>query len=777
MKTRCRTTLARALAATALVSGGLSLTLCGIPSALAKSADNSAPATEQAPHQWRYYPNPPEAPRGAPNVLLIMTDDVGFSASTAYGGAIPTPTFDALAKEGIKYNAFYTTAMCSPTRAALLTGRNHHAVASGAISNLATDQKGYTSVMPASAATIGRVMQMNGYATAFIGKNHNTPVWETGPTGPFNHWPNAMGFDYFYGFNSAMSDQFNPQLVENRNPIEAPENDPAYNLDRDFSDHLLHWLQVQHTVRPNKPFFAYWAPGTVHSPHQAPADWIARFKGKFDMGWDKLREQTFERQKKLGIIPANAVLTARPKGLPAWDSLTPEEQHVAARMMEVAAAQLAQCDYQIGRVVDWLKKSGQFDNTLIIFIQGDNGASDESLNGANDEMASLLGIEPTQAELAKTLDIHGGPLGFGNYPAAWGWATNTPFQWGKEIASHLGGLRDGMVISWPDRIKQHDGLRTQFSHIIDIAPTIYEAAGITPPAKVDGVVQQPIDGTSLVYSFNAPNAPERHRQQYFEMLGNRGYYKDGWFANTIPEIAPWDRKHPPVDPYKFKWQLFNLRDDYSQSHDLAAQDPKKLAELKKDFDAAATKFHVYPLGANLMTRFAPSNRPSLLAGRTHFTYYPGDTRYPENSFPSISRGWTLTAHLVVGSDEARGPIAIGGNHSSGFGFSLENGFPRFFYNPTGRDKERVILGSDRPLDTGKHTVSVHFQPDDAAGARASVLKMEIDGQPVASASVPVTYRVFGYTYVGRDGLGLLFAGQQRGPLSGATLTSLDVDTE
>jgi arylsulfatase len=306
-----------------------------------------------------------------------------------------------------------------------------------------------------------------------------------------------MGFDYFYGFNAAMSDQFSPELVENRNPIDPPANDPAYNFDRDAADHLLHWMQVHHTIRPDRPFFAYWAPGTLHSPHQVPAEWIARFKGKFDMGWDKLREQTFERQKKLGIIPSDAVLTPRPAQMPAWDSLTPQQQHVASRMMEVAAAQLAQCDYQIGRVIEWLRQTGQFDNTLIIYLQGDNGASDESLNGDDNEMASLLGIEPTSAELAQGTDTHGGPFAFGNYPAPWAWATNTPFQWGKEVASHLGGLRDALAITWPDRIKA-PGLRTQFGHVIDIAPTIYEAIGIRPPAAVDGVRQQPIDATSLV---------------------------------------------------------------------------------------------------------------------------------------------------------------------------------------------------------------------------------------------------------------------------------------
>ena len=739
------------------------------------SAQNAAPAPGSG-HHWRAYPEPVQAPAGAPNVLLIMTDDVGFSASASFGGAVPTPTFDTLAREGLRYNEFHTTAMCSPTRAALLTGRNHHAVESGAISNLATDQEGYTSIIPDSAATIGRVLQMNGYDTAWIGKNHNTPTWETGPTGPFNHWPNAMGFDYFYGFNAAMSDQFSPELVENRNTIDPPTNDPGYNLDRDLADHMLHWLQVHHTVRPDRPFFAYWAPGTLHSPHQAPADWIARFKGKFDMGWDKLREQTFARQKQLGIIPQDAVLTPRPEGMPAWDSLTPDQKKVAARMMEVAAAQLAQCDYQIGRVIDWLKATGQFDNTLIIFIQGDNGASDESLHGANNEMASLQGIEPTDAELQQGIDAHGGRFSFGNYPAPWAWATNTPFQWGKEIASHLGGLRDALAISWPERIG-NPGLRAQFSHVIDIAPTIYEAAGIQPPETVDGVRQQKIDGTSLVYTFNNPAAPTRHTEQYFEMLGNRAYYSNGWLASTTPEIAPWDRSHAPVDPYKFKWELYNLNSDYSQGINVAARYPEKLAELQHKFDLAAEANHVYPLGANLMTRFAPSNRPNLLAGRNHFTYYPGDTRYPENSFPGIAPGWTATAHVNLGSSEARGTLLVNGDFSGGFGLMLDNGFPVFLYNPTGRDTERVRLTGQAPLAAGSHDIAVSFAPHPGAGARAATLTLSVDGKPVDTRQITTTYRTFGDTYVGRDGLGQLLPDSVTGPLTDATLTSLDIDLE
>ncbi len=486
---------------------------------------------------WKHYPASPQAPAGAPNVLLILTDDVGFGAASTFGGPVPTPAFDALAARGLRYNAFHVTAMCSPTRAALLTGRNHHAVASGSIADVSVDEEGYTSVIPKSAVTIARVLHDNGYDTSFYGKNHNTPTWENGPAGPYDNWPNAWGFDYYYGFNAAFADQFHPSLYENRLAVRPPA-EPGYILDRDLADHLIHWTQVQHAARPGHPFFAYFASGSTHAPHMAPKEWIDRFKGRFDQGWDRLREETFARQKQLGVIPADAVLTPRPAGLPAWDSLSPEKRRIYSRMMEAAAGQLAFADAQIGRVIEALRQSGQLDNTMVIYIQGDNGASVEDFRGSTNELSTIAGREPTDAEMARDIDRHGGPDAFGNYPAAWAWATNAPFQWGKRVASHLGGIRDGMVISWPSRIRQVGQLRTQFSHLTDIAPTIYEAAGVTAPKVVDGVAQLPLDGTSLVYSFDHPEAPTRHREQYFEMLGNRAYYKDGWIASTTPGRPP-----------------------------------------------------------------------------------------------------------------------------------------------------------------------------------------------------------------------------------------------
>lgn len=739
-----------------------------------------APGTHSAPlaqgsSRWKHFPAPVMAPAGAPNVLLIMTDDVGFGAASTFGGPIPTPTFDALARAGLRYNEFHVTAMCSPTRAALLTGRNHHAVASGSISNVAVDEEGYTSVIPRSAGTIAQVLHEQGYDTAFLGKNHNTPVWETGPMGPFERWPNGLGFDYFYGFNAAATDQFAPELVENRNPVDPPTNDPSYHLDRDLADHLIHWLGIQHTVRPEHPFFAYLAPGSMHSPHQAPADWIAKFKGQFDQGWDRLREQTFARQKRLGVIPPDAVLTPRPASLPAWDSLSEAQKRVYSRMMEVAAAQLAHADYQIGRIVDSLRASGQLDNTLVIYLQGDNGGSLESLRGSNNELQSLMGMEPTDAEVAQDIGRHGGPYAYGNYPAPWAWATNTPFQWGKQVASHLGGLRDGLVISWPKRITAVGQTRSQFHHVIDIAPTIYEAARITPPRTLAGCDQQPIDGVSMVYTFDHPQAPSTRREQYFEMLGNRAYYKDGWIASTTPAVLPFDRSNTAVDPATFGWELYDLRSDYSQSHDVAARYPAKLAELKSDFDAAARKYHVYPLASNIMGRLGASIRPSPIEGRTHFVYEPGDTRYPPNSFPSMGAGWSMTTHVEVTAADSHGPLVIQGDVFGGIGLTLDHGRPAFLYNPSGRSRERVVLAAPTPLSPGVHAVQVSTEPTPASGVRAARLILTVDGKTISGADIPVLYGAHGDAYIGRRGLGSLLPDQPIGDLVGAAVQSVDID--
>lgn len=492
--------------------------------------------------EWSHYPPIPKPPKGAPNILLVLTDDVGFGACSAFGGSIPTPNLDRTADRGLRYNAFHTTAMCSPTRAALLTGRNHHSVGMGAISNYSVDAPGYTSVLPKNAATIARYLRDTGYDTAMFGKNHNTPEWEAGPLEPFDRWPLGMGFNYFYGFNAAQTDQFSPALVENLNPIRPPRED-GYHLDRDLSDRAAHWIQLQKALRPDHPFFVYLAPGTLHEPHQAPPEWIERFRGAFDKGWDATREEVFARQKALGVIPDHAKLTSRPPYIPAWADLPEEERAFYARQMEAAAAQLSHCDHQFGRLLATLEEGGWLDDTLIMFIQGDNGACQEYEYGNTNY--DLYGIvTETPADMIPKRDLVGGPDYHGTYAPGWGWAMNAPLAESKQVASHLGGIRNGLVVSWPNGIAARGEVRGQFGHVIDIAPTIFDILGLELPELVDGAPQQPFEGTSLAYSFADATAPERHTEQYFEMLGNRGLYQHGWLASTIPERPPPSAKHP-----------------------------------------------------------------------------------------------------------------------------------------------------------------------------------------------------------------------------------------
>jgi len=698
-----------------------------------------------ADREWKSYPKQAAAPKGAPNVLLILSDDVGFGAASTFGGPVPTPAFDALAAAGLKYNQFYTTAMCSPTRASLLTGRNHHAVASGSIADIAVDEEGYTSVIPKSAATIARILKANGYDTALVGKNHNTPTWENSPMGPFDHWPIGMGFDYFYGFNGPYTDQFFPDLLENINHVRRPSG-PDYILDRDLADHLINWLRMQRTLRPNNPFFAYFASASTHAPHQAPREWIDRFKGQFDHGWDKLRQEIYERQKKMGIIPADAGHNPRHDGLKSWDSLSPRLKRAYARTMEAFAGMLAYMDHQIGRVLEQLRKTGQLDNTLVIYIQGDNGASMENISGSIPE-ARIEAM--SDKEFEQLVDDQGGPYVFGHYPAAWAWATNAPFPWGKRVASHLGGLRDGMVISWPAGIRSTGEVRNQFAHVIDIAPTIYEAAGIKPPQAIDGVSQQPIDGISLLYTFDDANAPERHTEQYFEMLGNRSYYKDGWMASTTPGRPPWIQEPGGPDPMMFAWELYNLKTDYSQTNDLSTDNPEKLAELRAAFDIAAERYHVYPLNGDIIGRMSPRYRPNLFGGRTRFTYYPGDTRYNGTAFPSMGPGWSLIAEVRVGGSPANGPILVQGDNMSGQALLLQDGKPIFVSKPQGERGRAVILRSLARLSEGDRKITVRLS---AGTGPAIALELLVDDKPVASAEAAFYRPGRGGIYVGRRGL-------------------------
>lgn len=535
------------------------------------------------------FPKGIEAPAGAPNVLLILTDDVGFGASSTFGGPIQTPNFQRLADSGLSYNMFHTTALCSPTRAALITGRNHHSVASGVITEFATGYPGYNSLVPKSAGSVGTVLKENGYNTSWFGKMHNVPDWMSSQAGPFDLWPTGLGFEHFYGFIGGDSDQWHPALYENTKPIEPYLGKPEYILDVDLADKAIDWMRMQHALAPAKPWFLYYATGTAHAPHHAPKDWIAKYKGQFDQGWDKVREETLARQIRLGVVPANTQLTKRPEQIPAWDSLSPDQKRLYARMMEVYAGALAHADYNIGRLLDAVEQSGQMDNTLVIFVMGDNGASAEgTLQGTTNEVATAAnGVTESLPFLLSMIDELGGPLTYNHYPVGWAHAMDAPMQWTKQVASHFGGTRNGMVISWPAHISDKGGRRSQFCHVIDIVPTIYEAANITPPTMLDGVQQKPVEGVSFVYTFDNANAPTRHATQYFELVGNRAIYKDSWIASTTPLRLPWVTSGFEPNPDDFKWELYNVGEDFSQANDLAARFPDKLKELQAAFDVEA----------------------------------------------------------------------------------------------------------------------------------------------------------------------------------------------
>jgi Arylsulfatase A and related enzymes len=690
------------------------------------------------------FPKGVEAPKGAPNVLLILTDDVGFGASSTFGGPIQTPTLQRLADNGLRYNMFHTTALCSPTRAALITGRNHHSVASGVITEFATGYPGYNSLVPASAGSVGEVLRENGYNTSWFGKMHNVPDWMSSQAGPFDLWPSGLGFEYFYGFLGGDSDQWHPALYENTTPIEPYIGKPDYILDHDLADKAIAWMRMQHALAPDKPWLLYYATGTAHAPHQAPKEWIAKYKGQFDQGWDKVREETLARQIKQGIVPPNTQLTKRPEQLPAWDTLSADQKRLYARMMEVYAGALSYADDQIGRLLSAVEQSGQLDNTLVVFIQGDNGASAEgSLQGTTNEVATAgNGVKESLPFLLSMIDELGGPLAYNHYPVGWAHAMDAPMQWTKQVASHFGGTRNGLVISWPAHIKDKGGLRSQFAHVIDIVPTIYEAAGITPPTEMDGVEQKPLDGTSLVYTFDDAKAPTRHTTQYFELVGNRGIYKDGWMANTTPLRLPWVTIGEEPNPDDFKWELYNISEDFSQANDLAAKYPDKLKELQAAFDTEAKKYNVYPLDSSFASRADPAIRPSLTRGRTEFTYFPGMIRIPEGSAPDFkNKSWTAAAEITVPKGGASGVLATIGGRFGGWALLLQDGKPEFVYALSNQPDHKFRIASDKVIPPGNHVVRVKFDYDGGGIGKGGTGTLLVDEKQVAQGKIPQTVGV------------------------------------
>ncbi len=687
------------------------------------------------------FPKEVQAPKGAPNVVIILLDDVGFGASSTFGGPVSTPTLDRLAKHGLRYTEFHTTSMSSPTRAALLTGRNHHSVHTGVILEQATGYPGYDSLMGKDTATIAEILKQHGWNTAWFGKDHNVPDWQNSQAGPFDRWPTGLGFEYFYGFIGAETNQWRPAVYEGTHPIEPYIGHPNYNFDYDIAGQAIKWIRRQKAVAPGKPFFLYYAPGATHSPHQPRKEWIEKYKGKFDQGWDKVREETLARQKALGIVPENTQLTPRTRDVPAWHSLSPGQKKLYAYMMQVYAGYLSQTDYNGGRVLDAIRQLGQLNNTLVIYIAGDNGASAEgTMQGSLNEIAMINGLPEDYKEVLKHMNGLGTWKTHNHYPIGWANAMDTPMQWEKQIASHYGGTANGLVISWPAKIKDEGGLRTQWHHVIDIDPTILDVLHIEQPSSVNGVAQKPIEGVSMAYTFDHPNAPSTRRTQYFEMYGNRGIYHDGWVACTTPYYAPWEDQlmKPPVDVISgYKWELYHVANDFSEAVNLADKYPDKLHRLQLLFYAEAAKYNVLPLDDSKGARLDVAIRPSLTRGRTEFTYYDGDIRIPEGSAPDIkNKSFRITAQVVLPNGNEQGIIVTQGGLSAGYALMFQGGRPIFHYN-FANIKHYNIAAKD-PLAPGKHTVVFDFKYDGGGIGMGGIGTLIVDGKQVAQGRIDKT---------------------------------------
>jgi arylsulfatase len=694
-------------------------------------------ATDSKP----WWPPTVVPPNGAPNILLIMTDDQGYGVCSTFGGVIPTPAMDRIAKAGLRYTQFHSTALCSPTRAALITGRNHHSSGFGVISEQATGYPGYDSIITKDKATIGEVLKENGYATSWFGKNHNTPTYLYSLAGPFDQWPSGMGFEYFYGFMGGETNQWTPYLFRDHTAIFPWIGKPGYNLITDMADEAIKYMTELNAAAPEKPFFLYYVPGGTHAPHHPTPEWIAKMKGKFDMGWNEMRDQIFANQKKLGVIPSNTELTPWPDLLPKWDTLNPTQKKVYAHQAEIFGAYVAYTDHEIGRVIQAVEDLGKLDNTLIIYISGDNGTSAEGTAiGTTFDLAAIQSIDmPVDAQL-KFYNVLGSDLTTPHMSVAWSWAFDTPFKWTKQIASYFGGTRQGMAISWPGHIKDLGGIRSQFHHIIDIVPTILEVTGIQPPATVNGIAQKPIEGISMAYTFDSTNAnaPSKRDTQYFEMFGNRALYHDSWIATTVPPQPPWlmgTVKMPDVLT-GYKWELYNIADDFSESNDLGTKNPDKLKELQNLFMDEARKYQVLPLDNSILERIlAP--RPSATAGRTEFTYSGEVSGLPDGSAPNLlTKSFSITADVEIPTKGAEGMLNTLGGRFGGYGLYLLKGKPVFTYNLLALEKFR--WEAPQALTPGKHTILFDFKYDGPGMGKGGTGVLSVDGKEVARKTIPHT---------------------------------------
>ncbi len=693
------------------------------------------PTYKESKEAW---PKLPTAPEGAPNVVVIMLDDVGFGQVSTFGGPVPTPRLDELAAEGLRYTRFHTTAICGPSRAALITGRNHHNVGSGFLAEWATGFPSYNNMIPRSTATMGSVLKYNGYNTSWFGKNHNTPDWESSVAGPFDRWPTGMGFDHFYGFIGGETHQYYPVLFENTTPVE-PNKTPeqGYHFMTDMTDRAIRWMKYSKSVAPQKPVLLYFAPGAAHAPHHAPKEWRDKFKGQFDAGWDQVREETYQRQLKMGIIPPETKLTPRPEWVTAWDKLSADEKRLYARLMENFAGYLAFTDHETGRLLDAIKALPDADNTLVFYIVGDNGASSEGgMSGTINEVKSLSGVPTPLEENLKHIDAIGGPETEPHYPLGWAWSGNAPFQWVKQVASHLGGTRNPMVVSWPARIKDKGGIRTQFTHLIDVMPTILDVSGIPAPKSVDGVEQKPMDGVSFASTFAAKDAKPVRQRQYFEVFSNRAIYDKGWIA-AAQHTFPWRQDYAPGNWDKDKWELYNLDEDFSEANDLAPSMPDKLKAMKAIFDEEAQKNSVYPLDDRGTGRLVTPKPTPSDPNRTQFVYSAGAVRLAETAAPNTkNKSHSITANIVMPESGGEGVIVAEGGASAGFALYVQGGKLVYHYNWF--DEDRSIITSSEPVPPGKSTVRFDFAYDGGGPGKGGNGALFINGKKVGEGRIEKT---------------------------------------
>jgi arylsulfatase A-like enzyme len=678
-----------------------------------------------------------KAPAKAPNVVIVLIDDQGFGVSAAFGGPVNEPTVDKLASTGLKYNRFHTTALCSPTRVALLTGRNHHLNNAGAIMELATGFPGNTGVRPNGIAPLAEMLRLNGYSTAAFGKYHETAPWEVSVSGPFDRWPTRSGFDKFYGFIGGETNQWAPAVYDGTVRVEVP-HDPNYHFTTDMTNQAINWVSAQQSLTPDRPFYIYFATGATHAPHHAPKEYIDKYKGKFDQGWDKLREETFARQKALGVIPQNAQLTARPKEIPSWDSQTPDQKKLFARQMEVFAGFAEHTDHEVGRLVTALEEMGELDNTLFLYVVGDNGCSAEGgPEGSYNEMMALNGIPGEASQMMNHIDDWGGPTTFPHFAIGWAHAGNTPFQWTKQVASHFGGTRNGMVVHWPNGIKAKGGVRSQFTHATDIAPTVMEACGLPFPKSVNGTEQIPFSGTSFKFSFDDGKAADRHTTQYFEMFGNRGIYDKGWVASTRHSI-PWLLTvNPPLADDV--WELYNVDADFSQANNLAAKNPAKLKELQEVFNREAIKNRVFPIDDRRSERFNPdiAGRPDLIGDRTSLTLYEGMTGISENAFLNIkNKNYSIVSEVELKDAHTNGVIIAQASRFGGWSLYMKDGKVHHEYNYFG--VEWTNIASPNVLAAGKHEIKYEFIADTPKPGTSGKCILYVDGRKVAEGQIPQT---------------------------------------